>query len=209
MHFALYQDVASKTGDSYPVSAGICAADVHVQMQILLYARELRWIPALGISSFLAQKDGCFVLEELTPQFYSAIFPSKMEFKQGQPLPHPVDNSFIFMMAKKVAKKIAQDRESLVKKRKEELGPGNIPKGYDPELVKYKAEELIGHILFQYLHVPNQELFPHRKFAQTAHYGNVPKEVISSCGLLVPNPSGKGLKTVSKEHIWNLSKKML
>ncbi len=220
MHFNHYQGTDDKNGDTYPVLPGITVQDVVDQMTILLHCSQVHWVPALGGTILISKVQGFYLVDQIVPQYQSDLFISSLNTPHGAPLPHPVDNSFIFMMAKRVAKKIEKEREAEILQFKRE-NPAPIRKrGQKPvpnlfalkqrdnqNLTSYKAHEIIGHILFQYFHKPMQSQFPQNKFKNTVHYGNVTKKVLLSTGMLTgPDAVRASFATVSKNEIWRLYK---
>lgn len=223
MHFAQFCDVKEKNGLDYPVHDVLSAQDIHNQMIIILFNCGVKWLPGIGVDSFaLKDKAGKFVLVKMVKQFKSAIFPdSTMICAEGEQLPHPVDGSFIFMVAKKVGEAAAKRRALEVEKYKlanpnhsqpRLIGSGVVKKAtsYNANIVKFKATELIGQILFQYFHMPCHEQLPleeSQQFKTSVNTHNCRKQDVVSTKMLKPDSSkAKGYIRLSNDEIWRVYK---
>ncbi len=158
MHFACYQNTDDKLGFSYPTLEGISPSDIINQMIIQLFVAEIQWLPALGNASLIVKHGNHFILDSVAKQFASSIFASStMNTIHGASLPHPVDNSFIFLMAKKVAQRIEKERDAEIANKKSNADRHEQSSNYnrsfpnlvalkkrkDKDMVRYKPHEII------------------------------------------------------------------
>jgi hypothetical protein len=121
--FAEFRDLNSHVVDVKPA---VRLKDVRDQMLLLLHQSGLCFIPVLGSSvedGLVLRSATGYLVGGLMQPYYSAVLPNNNRIN-GIPLPHPVDGSFIFMVAENFAKRLCQSRQ--------------------------QREEFLGHVLYHY-----------------------------------------------------------
>lgn len=152
--FAEFRGFGSHVVD---VKAAVHLRDVRAQMLILLHQAGLRLIPVLGSSiedGLVLSHNGSSLIGRLSLPYYSTVLPNNNRIN-GLPLPHPVDGTFIYMLAEKVAKRNCKSRQ--------------------------QQDEFIGHVLYHYTklrHVDRSRSLP------SPRYRAVTFELLAESGLL-------------------------
>ncbi len=152
--FAEFRTVASHIVDVKPA---VRMKDVRDQMLILLHQAGLRFMPVLGSSvehGLVLSHTGSFLIGGLSVHYYSEVFPNNNNFN-GLPLPHPVDGTFIYMLAEKVAKRRCKSRQ--------------------------QQDEFLGHVLYHYTKIHRAE---RSRNLPNPRYRAVTFELLAECGLL-------------------------
>ncbi len=121
--FAEFRALGSHVVDVKPI---VRVKDIRDQMLILLHQSGLRFIPVLGSSvsdGLVLHSATGYLVGGLSQPYYSSVLPLHNR-TNGIPLPHPVDGSFIYMVAENLSKRLCQSRQ--------------------------QREEFLGHILYHY-----------------------------------------------------------
>ncbi len=161
--------------DLVDVQPTLSAYDISRQMTILLHQMGLKWIPTLGTQSFvlkhrISQK---FVLTRFVLPFKSSVL-ENFNVPNGQPLPHPVDGSFVHMVISKMVKKM------ILSKDKSD---------------KWSAKELLGHLLYHYTKIDFSDHAP------APEYKSIKKQVLLASKLLT-GANGRGFHLLSLNNLY-------
>ncbi len=149
-----YASFRDKDPDSVSVHPTITRKDVLNQMLILCHQYELKWFPVVGADSLVVKRkaDQRFFFARIRIPFESTLLPVRGMIN-GKPLPHPVDMSFVYMLARLVAQQAG--------------GP------------ECRVNEMVGHIMYHYTKVQGQQT----KKLPVPRYSNLTKESLVECCL--------------------------
>jgi hypothetical protein len=188
-----------------------------IQQMVILLSQKVSWVPVFDHTNLVAKDgDGKGKFTLLETNYSSPVFLRNIGMS-GIPLPHPVDGSFVFMVLKIVASKMAAASKErytawLSKKKNnnqlnlfayQNSGSGRKRKrdqiDQEEKVVRFTENELLGHLLYHYF--IEQEQYGEKP--ALPHYHNVTKLDLLKSKLLVEGRDYRTLDTVSPLQIYN------
>lgn len=126
MKWSAFAEFRTQSSHLVDVKPAARLKDVRDQMMILLHQTGVRHFPVVGSTvqeGLVISHSGSYLIGKLATPFYSTVLVNNNNIN-GAPLPHPVDGSFVFMVAEKVAKRRCQSPQ--------------------------QQQEFLGHVLYHY-----------------------------------------------------------